>query len=214
MNFGLTQDFCIWHNGVMAYIIVGLGNPGQEYENTRHNTGRIVLNFIKNEFEGDDFVFEKKNNALVSEIKIGKEKIKLIEPETFMNNSGKSIMTVVKTVKAAEKLIVIYDDFNLPFGKIRISFNRSSGGHNGVESIIKSIKTEAFIRIRIGVSPENAKGTAKIPHGEDKIEKFILGDFKDDELKELKKISKTCVSAIETIVKEGREKAMSVYNAG
>lgn len=198
----------------MAYIIAGLGNPGQEYENTRHNTGRIVLNFIKNEFEGDDFVFEKKNIALVSEIKIGKEKIKLIEPETFMNNSGKSVMTFIKTVKAAEKLIVIYDDFNLPFGKIRISFNRSSGGHNGVESIIKSIKTEAFIRIRIGVSPENAKGTAKIPHGEDKIEKFILGDFKDDELKDLKKISKICVSAIETIVIEGREKAMSVYNAG
>ncbi len=197
----------------MAYIIAGLGNPGQEYTNTRHNTGRIVLDYIKNEFKGEDFVSEKKSNALVSEIKIGKEKIKLIEPETFMNNSGKSIVTAVKSVKAAEKLIVIYDDFNLPFGKIRISFNRSSGGHNGVESIIKSIKTEAFIRIRIGVSPENAKGIAKVPHGNDKIEKFILGDFKDDELKELKKISKKCALAIETIVKEGREKAMSVYNA-
>lgn len=213
MDFGLTQDFCIWHNGVMAYIIAGLGNPGQEYTNTRHNTGRIVLDYIKNEFKGEDFVSEKKYNALVSEIKIGKEKIKLIEPETFMNNSGKSIATVVKSVKAAEKLIVIYDDFNLPFGKIRISFNRSSGGHNGVESIIKSIKTEAFIRIRIGVSPENEKGIAKVPHGNDKIEKFILGDFKDDELKELKKISKKCAMAVEAIVKEGREKAMSVYNA-
>lgn len=194
----------------MAYIIVGLGNPGQEYENTRHNTGRIILNSLTD----NDFVFDKKINALVSELKIGKEKIKLIEPETFMNNSGKSVAQVIKSPKAAEKLIVIYDDFNLPLGKIRISFNRSSGGHNGLESIIKSIKTEAFIRIRIGMSPENAKGLAKIPHGEDKIEKFILGKFKDDEIKIIKKVSKTVSEAIVMIIKEGREKAMSIYNAG
>ncbi len=210
MNVHLTQDLCLWHTSVMAYIIVGLGNPGQEYENTRHNTGRIILNSLTD----NDFVFDKKINALVSELKIGKEKIKLIEPETFMNNSGKSVAQVIKSPKAAEKLIVIYDDFNLPLGKIRISFNRSSGGHNGLESIIKSIKTEAFIRIRIGMSAENAKGLAKIPHGEDKIEKFILGKFKDDEIKIIKKVSKTVSEAIVMIIKEGREKAMSIYNAG
>lgn len=198
----------------MAYIIVGLGNPGQEYENTRHNTGRIILDSLAKAFDGDEFSFEKKNNALVSEIKVGKEKIKLVEPETFMNNSGKSVVTFVKSIKAAEKLIVVYDDFNLPLGKIRISFNRSSGGHNGVESIIKSVKTEAFVRIRIGVAPENAKGTAKVPHGDEKIEKFILGKFKDEEMKELKKIGKRVAEAIEVLVKEGREKAMSIYNAG
>jgi PTH1 family peptidyl-tRNA hydrolase len=130
-----------------------------------------------------------------------------------MNNSGKSISQIVKNIKSAEKLIVIYDDFNLPLGKIRISYNRSSGGHNGLESIIKSIKTEAFIRIRIGVAPENAKGNAKVPHGEDKIEKFILGKYKDDEMKIIKKISKIVKESIEVIVKEGREKAMSIYNA-
>jgi PTH1 family peptidyl-tRNA hydrolase len=198
----------------MSYIIAGLGNPGQEYENTRHNTGRIILDFIKKEFLGDDFVFEKKINALTSEIKIGKDKIRLIEPETFMNNSGKSLAQLIKSIKAAEKLIVIYDDFNLPLGKIRISYNRSSGGHNGLESIIKSIKTEAFVRIRIGVAPENSKGNAKVPHGDDKIEKFILGKFKDEEIKILKKISKKICEAIEVIIKEGREKAMSIYNAG
>lgn len=194
----------------MAYIIVGLGNPGQEYENTRHNTGRIFLNSLAT----DDFSFDKKTNALISEIKIGKEKVKLVMPETFMNNSGKSVALLVKSVKAAEKLVVVYDDFNLPLGKMRISFNRSSGGHNGVESIIKSIKTEAFVRIRIGVAPETAKGTAKVPHGDDKIEKFILGKFKDDEIKELKKVIKKGIEAIEVMVKEGREKAMSIYNAG
>jgi PTH1 family peptidyl-tRNA hydrolase len=194
----------------MAYIIAGLGNPGQDYENTRHNTGRIILQSLVD----DEFSFSKKNNALVSEMKIGKEKIKLIAPETFMNNSGKSIATVVKSIKAAEKLVVIYDDFNLPMGKIRISFNRSSGGHNGVESIIKAVKTEAFLRIRIGVAPETAKGTAKVPHGDEKIEKFILGKFKDDEMKALKKIAKTVAEALEVLVKEGKDKAMSIYNAG
>lgn len=210
----MTQDLCLWHTSVMSYTIVGLGNPGQEYENTRHNTGRIILNFIKNEFSGDDFSFEKKSNALISEIKIGKDKIKLVEPETFMNNSGKSLVYFIKSIKSAEKLIVIYDDFNLPIGKIRISYNRSSGGHNGVESIIKHLKTEAFIRIRIGVAPENSKGNAKVPHGDDKIEKFILGKFKEDEIKILKKISKKVSEAVEMLIKEGRDKAMSIYNAG
>ena len=193
---------------VMAYIIAGLGNPGPEYENTRHNTGRIILQSLTN----NDFKKDNKINALVSEIKIGKEKIKLVAPETFMNNSGKSLAQVVKSIKAAEKLIVIYDDFNLPLGKIRISYNRSSGGHNGVESIIKSLKTEAFVRIRIGVAGENAKGIAKVPHGDEKIEKFILGKYKDEEMKAIKKVSKTVAEAVEVIVKEGREKGMSEFN--
>lgn len=194
----------------MAYIIAGLGNPGEEYENTRHNTGRIILKSLSD----DEFKFDKKINAQVGEIKVGKEKVKLVAPDTFMNNSGKAVGALVKSVKAAEKLIVIYDDFNFPLGKIKISYNRSSGGHNGVESIIKSVKTEAFVRIRIGVAPETAKGDAKVPHGDEKIERFILGKFKDDEMKVIKKVSKTVAEAIEVLIKEGREKAMSVYNAG
>lgn len=194
----------------MAYIIAGLGNPGYEYENTRHNVGRIILQSLTS----DEFSIDKKIKSLVSEIKIGKEKVKLVAPETFMNNSGKALAPLIKSVKAAEKLIVIYDDFNLPLGKIRISFNRSSGGHNGLESIIKSIKTEAFIRIRIGLAPETAKGTAKVPHGDEKIEKFILGKLKDEEMKEVKKMSKTVAELLPILIKEGREKAMSVYNAG
>ncbi len=194
----------------MAYIIAGLGNPGEEYENTRHNTGRIILKSLTD----DEFKFDKKINSLVGEIKVGKEKVKLVAPDTFMNNSGKAVGALVKSVKAAEKLIVIYDDFNFPLGKIRISYNRSSGGHNGVESIIKAVKTEAFVRIRIGVAPETAKGDAKVPHGDEKIEKFILGKFKDDEMKVIKKVCKTVAEAVEVLIKEGREKAMSVYNAG
>lgn len=198
----------------MPYIIAGLGNPGEEYENSRHNTGRIVLDALRSSEELGDFKNDKKSNSLVVKGKIGKETVTLIAPETFMNNSGKSLVYFVKSIKAAEKLIIIYDDFNLPLGRIRISFNRSSGGHNGVESIIKHLKTEAFLRIRIGVAPENSKGNAKTPHGDEKIEKFILGKFKDDEMKELKKVSKTVVEAIQVLIKEGKDKAMSVYNAG
>jgi PTH1 family peptidyl-tRNA hydrolase len=194
----------------MAYIIAGLGNPGEEYVGTRHNVGRIILESLTD----DEFSFDKKLNAHTSEIKIGKEKVKLVAPDTFMNNSGKALAPLVKSVKAAEKLIVIYDDFNLPLGKIRISFNRSSGGHNGLESIIKSVKTEAFVRIRIGMAPETAKGTAKVPHGDEKIEKFILGKLKDEEMKAVKKMSKTVAELLPVLIKEGREKAMSIYNAG
>jgi PTH1 family peptidyl-tRNA hydrolase len=197
----------------MPYIIAGLGNPGGEYENTRHNTGRIVLNAVAEEFDGE-FELEKKLNAQVAEVKIGKEKVTLIAPDTFMNKSGKAIGPLVKNVKAAEKLVVIYDDFQLPLGRMKISFNKSSGGHKGLESVIKAVKTEAFPRIRIGTAAANAKGDAKIPHGDEKIEKFILGRFKPDELKILKKVAKRATEAVEMIVKEGREKAMNVFNQG
>ncbi|MEI7463116.1 MAG: aminoacyl-tRNA hydrolase [Candidatus Taylorbacteria bacterium] len=197
----------------MKYIIVGLGNPGEEYDNTRHNTGRIILGIVQKEF-GDNFIYNKKLNSQIGEGKIGKEKMTMVCPDTFMNNSGKAIAPLVKSVKAAGKLIVIYDDFNLPLGRIRISFNRSSGGHNGIESIIKAVKTEAFLRIRIGTAPENANGNARTPHGDEKIEKFILGKFKDEELKVLNNVGKTVCEALETIVRDGKDKAMSIFNAG
>ena len=196
----------------MNFIIVGLGNPGTEYENTRHNVGRMILDYVRQEF-GDEYCFDKKLNAQVAQGKIGKEKVSFVAPETFMNNSGKTVGQLVKSQKAAERLVVIYDDFSLPLGRIRISFNRSSGGHNGLESIIKAVKTEAFVRIRIGTAPANAKGLAKVPHGDDKIERFILGKMKDEELKTVKKIGRTVSTAVEAVIKEGREKAMSVYNA-
>ena len=197
----------------MSYIFVGLGNPGEEYENTRHNVGRIMLEYFCKAHDFSEWEFKKPLQAKISEGKVGKEKVTFVEPETFMNKSGSTIAGLVKSVKAAEKLIVIYDDFNLPLGRIKLSFNRSSGGHNGLESIIKAVKTEAFLRIRIGVAPAKANGEAKTPHGDDKIEKFILGKFKDEEMKEIKKSAKRAVEAVEIIIKESREKAMSVANA-
>lgn len=196
----------------MSYIIVGLGNPGEEYAGTRHNAGRIVLDLIRKEFEGADFEHDKKLNALVSEIKVGKEKIRLAAPETFMNMSGKAVAGLVKSKKAAEKMLVIYDDFQLPIGRMKVSYNKSSGGHNGLESVIKAVKTEAFPRLRVGTAAATAKGEARIPHGEDKVLKLILGAFKDEEMKTVKKLGKKAAEGVEIWIKEGRDKATGFIN--
>lgn len=174
-------------------IVVGLGNPGVEYENTRHNTGRIMVGII-----------EKKIS--------NKQKIKFITPDTFMNKSGKAVAPLIKTQKDLKDLVVIYDDVDLPLGKIKISFNRSSGGHNGLESVIKALKSEEFLRIRIGISPATPKGVVKKPKGEKAVLNFLLGEFKKSELETIKKLGKVATEAVETLFSEGKEKAMSLFN--
>ena len=175
-------------------LVVGLGNPGTEYENTRHNTGRILVGILAKKFEDS------------------KQKIKFITPDTFMNNSGKAVAPLVKAKKDLKDLVVIYDDIDLPLGKMKISFNRSSGGHNGVGSIIKALKSEEFLRIRVGISPATPKGVVKKPKGEKAVLGFLLGEFKKGELETIKKLSKKVAEAVETIFTEGKEKAMSLYN--
>jgi PTH1 family peptidyl-tRNA hydrolase len=170
------------------YYIVGLGNPGEEYKLSRHNTGRIALaNFVAG-----------KNT-------------KVIFPDTFMNNSGKALKPLIKTKKAAHNLIVVHDDLDLPLGKFKIAFNRDSAGHKGVESIIINIKTKEFIRIRVGISFVTPSGKIKKPEAK-KVIDFIIGEFRPKELVIIKKISKKIAEAIEMIINEGLQKAMNVYN--
>ena len=195
----------------MKYI-AALGNPGEEYKNTRHNVGRIVLEEFAKKNSFSDWVLDNKLKALSSQGKIGKEKVHLIEPETFMNKSGLSLQPIITSKKKAENLIVIHDDLDLPFGKFKISFNKSSGGHRGVESIIKAIKTEAFMRIRVGISPSASSGKLKKPKGEKDVADFILGEFKKNETETLKKISKKVAEALEMIIINGKEKAMGEFN--
>lgn len=205
----------------MSYIIAGLGNPGKEYENTRHNTGRIILELIRKSTDADfgewnppkaDQPRTGEVKTLISVGKLGGKKMTLVEPNSFMNNSGASLRTMIASKKAAEELVVIHDDLDLPIGKFRISFNRGPGGHKGVKSIIKNIKTEAFVRVRVGISPVTPSGKIKKPAGEKEIEKFILGEFKKPELEILKKLSKKITEAIVCMVAEGREKAMNLFN--
>jgi len=178
----------------MTKLLVGLGNPGDEYENTRHNTGRIILSMIEQKLDG--------------QIK----SLKFITPDTFMNNSGPAVAKAMAGKKSLKDLIVVYDDIDLPIGRMKISFNRSSGGHKGLASIIKHLKSEEFLRIRIGICPITPTGKNKKPKGEDAVIKFILGEFKKSELDQLKKISKKVAEAVFCIYTEGKDKAMSLYN--
>lgn len=193
-------------------FIVGLGNPGEEYQNTRHNVGRLVATFLHDLLQGDGFENNKPLKAHTAKVTIAGKQTLIITPDTFMNLSGKSVAPLIQSKKDLEKLIVIYDDLDLAKGTFKISFNRSAGGHNGVASIIKSVKSEGFIRIRVGISPTTATGKLKKPLGEEKVSKLIMGSMKSEELAELKKFSKTILQSIEMIVSEGLPKAMSIYN--
>jgi len=197
----------------MSYIIVGLGNPGAEYEGTRHNTGRMIVQALAKKLDFPDWKNDMKLKALVTTGKLGKEKVQLIIPETFMNKSGLSVLPLVKSKKAAETLLVIHDDLDIPLGKMKLSFNKSSGGHKGVESIMKAVKTEAFIRLRVGVVPALASGKLKKPQGEKEIIDFIIGEFKKPELEIIKKSIKKAVEGLEVLGKEGREIATGVINS-
>lgn len=192
--------------------IVGLGNPGEEYENSRHNTGRIILNYIAKANDFSDWKDDMKLKSYKSKGEINSEKFDFITPNTFMNNSGNAVVQIINDKKKLKNLVVVYDDIDLPLGSLKISFNRSSGGHKGIESIIKKVKSQEFVRIRIGISPSTPSGKIRKPKGEDLILKFLLGKFKEDELKELKKISNKISEIIEMISTEGKDKAMSVYN--
>ena len=196
----------------MKWIIVGLGNPGGEYATTRHNAGRLVLEEFRVAHGLPDWEMKKPYNALVTKGEVAGAEVLLIEPETMMNNSGKSLVTLVKSNKQAEQLVVLYDDMDLPLGKWKISFNRSSGGHNGVESIARLLKTKAFIRIRVGVSPVSLFGNMKKPKGADTVLKFILGKFTPSELAALRKVGTEVTQGIETLLKRGLDIAMGEFN--
>ncbi len=200
----------------MSYIIVGLGNPGEEYEMSRHNTGRILVEkFAKKNGFSDWEVNSKdtkKKSYLVSKGKIGKHSVTLVLPELFMNKSGVTLKALVTSKKKAEKLVVIYDDIDLPFGSTKIAFSRGSGGHNGLESVIRAIKTKDFIRIRVGVAPTTPSGKLRKPKGEKKVLDFLLGDYRKKEMETIPKIAHTINKILETIIEEGRVSAMNTHN--
>ena len=187
----------------MAYTVVGLGNPGEEYEGTRHNTGRIVLEKLGNEGEA---------SGLTRGLALEKFKgVKFMVLDDYMNNSGPAVAKAMAG-KSASRLIVIHDDLDLALGTFKISFNKGPGGHRGVASIIKSLKTQEFTRVRVGISPTTPSGKIKKPVGSKKVLDFILGKFKPNELIILKKVSKKIGEAIFVLTVHGREVAMSQFN--
>ncbi|MEK7628075.1 MAG: aminoacyl-tRNA hydrolase [Patescibacteria group bacterium] len=196
----------------MTWVLVGLGNPGEEYTRTHHNTGRIAVEHFAKKQGVTEWRADKKANATVAKTE-GEVKSVCVLPETFMNKSGSAVAKYVKSVKAAKQLVVVYDDLDLPIGRIKVSFARSSGGHKGVESIQRAVKTNEFVRVRVGISPETAGGKLKKPTGEDKVLKLILGKFSASEETELKKVWKRVTEALETIVRDGHVAAMNQFNS-
>lgn len=195
----------------LNFTVVGLGNPGQEYENSRHNTGRIFVSWYLQKLKIKEWEYDKKLNSLKAEAKIGKNNILFLLPETFMNKSGEAVKKIITSKQKTANLILLHDDLDLPLGKFKISFNRGSAGHKGVESVIRAVKTEEFMRVRVGVSPSTPNGKIKKPD-QKKLLDFIISEFKKDELLKLKAISKKIFEALDMLIQGNREKAMSEFN--
>jgi len=165
-------------------LIVGLGNPGKEYERTRHNVGFLFIDKLTPHLNG--------------------LKVKIAKPQTFMNKSGTAVLALIKQLKTKpENVLIVHDDIDISWGNFKLSFGRSSAGHKGIESVIKSLKTKNFWRLRIGIQPiRQAQGKPalkkRVP-----ADKIILKKFTSGELKELDKIMKKAISELETAFRAG-----------
>lgn len=186
-------------------LIVGLGNPGAEYEWTRHNLGFMLIDLIAR--ETDSQVKRKECRSLVGRATLEGEAIELVKPQTFMNLSGESVACLVaksdESLESTSSLIVISDDLALPFGMIRLRSRGSAGGHNGLKSIIESLKTDEFIRLRIGIQPSHPISDAK---------RFVLEEFPKSERADVEKVLERSADALRAVIRDGIDKAMADYN--
>ena len=184
------------------WLIVGLGNPGLRYEKTRHNLGFRLIDKLAQKIQTQ--VRREECRALIGRGEIGNQIVELAKPQTFMNLSGEAVSCLIKkSDRSIEKLIVISDDLALPFGKMRLRPKGSHGGQNGLRSIIDCLRTQEFIRLRIGIQPEHPIGDAS---------SFVLDNFSKKDLEEVEDILEQSADAIFSVVKDGVEKAMAQFN--
>ncbi|OGF74771.1 hypothetical protein A3J56_01560 [Candidatus Giovannonibacteria bacterium RIFCSPHIGHO2_02_FULL_46_20] len=197
----------------MITTVIGLGNPGKTYEGTRHNSGREAVLYFAAKQGIEPFAYNKKADALTTKSKIKNQKSKkitdilLVLPETFMNKSGSAMAKLFRAKKENKELIVVHDDLDLPLGKIKISYGKNSGGHKGVESVMRALKTKKFVRIRIGI----CQASGKKPD-QKKLLNFIVGKWKPAEQAIIKKSFKHASQALETIITDSIDRAMSEFN--
>ena len=185
------------------YIIVGLGNPGREYQDTRHNIGFCVLEKLASEEKID--ILEKRHKAIIGKGIIAGQKCILAKPQTYMNLSGQSVGELVNYYKVDEKaeLIVISDDVSLEPGQIRIRKKGSAGGHNGLKNIIAVLGHDTFIRVKMGVGEK--------PAGWD-LADYVLGHFSSADMKIMDEAAGRASKAVRTILSEGADTAMNRFN--
>jgi PTH1 family peptidyl-tRNA hydrolase len=184
------------------YIIAGLGNPGKQYENTKHNVGFLTLDLLA---ERNGIKINKlKNKALTGDGLIGGKKVLLVKPQTFMNLSGESVAPIAAYFDIdLSDLIVIYDDVDIPVGTLRIRKSGSAGTHNGMKSIIYSLNCDRFPRVRIGIGADR---------GEIPLASYVLAGFDKTQKDAVADTILRAVSAVETIITDGLELAMTKYN--
>lgn len=187
----------------VSWLIVGLGNPGEEYEKTRHNAGFEVVDLLAKELRVK--VQRLKFKALTVTAEIGEQKVLLMKPTTYMNLSGEAVEQAASFYKVPpERVLVISDEVALPPGKLRIRFSGSAGGHNGLKNIIAHLHSEQFPRIRVGVGNK--------PHPDYDMVDWVLGRPQGEDRKALDQAEKKAAQAIEVILKNGLERAMEKYN--
>lgn len=187
---------------VTNWLIVGLGNPGLRYEKTRHNLGFMLVDKLAQKLQTQ--VKREECRSLIGRGAIDNQTVELVKPQTFMNLSGEAVSCLMKkSDRSVEKLIVISDDLALPFGKIRLRPKGTHGGQNGLRSIIDCLKTQDFIRLRIGIQPEHPIGEAS---------RFVLENFSKSDAAEVENILEDSADAIFSVIKDGIEKAMAKFN--
>ena len=186
------------------WLIAGLGNPGSQYENTRHNLGFLVADLMAEDFQVQ--IKRSECRSLIGQTVFEKQTIELVKPQTYMNLSGEAISCLLKKEpRRIEKLIVIVDDLALPFGSIRLRPKGSAGGHNGLRSVRDCLKTQDYIRLRIGIKPDYPLSNTK---------KFVLERFSKKDLEELKDVLRRSADAVREVILEGIEKATNLDVAG
>ena len=189
-------------SGSVEYIVAGLGNPDRKYENTRHNTGFIVLDKIADTLSVR--IDRIKFKSLCATAQIGDKKVLLLKPSTYMNLSGQAVTEAMSFYKVPpEKTIIIFDDISLDVGKMRIRRKGSDGGHNGIKNIIYLSGSDAFPRIKIGIGHKPEKWD---------LADWVLSSFSADELKKLNEAAEKSFDAVRLITEENIDKAMNLYN--
>lgn len=198
-------------------LIAGLGNPGEKYQTARHNAGFMALDALLKEFESvDQTVWEenKRVKAHTKQIEFAGNKFILAKPATFMNNSGFAVAHLANFYKVKpEEIAVIYDDLDLPLGKIRIRFGGAAGGHKGVESIIQQLNNDGFLRIRLGIGhPHHHDGKLKEGKSHIAVEDYVLQPFAANEKSKVRHMIKEASKSVHLILEHGIDLYMSKYN--
>jgi peptidyl-tRNA hydrolase, PTH1 family len=205
---GITLAATPVESAVLPRLIVGLGNPGAKYDRTRHNIGFEVIDALVKRYPDASLVENKRFQGIAGEFRSGGERTVLLKPTTFMNLSGQAVRAVLDWYKLEpESVLVVYDDMDLPTGKLRLRLSGGAGGHNGMKSIIAHLGTKEFPRLRVGIGATD-KGEAR----NQAVVSHVLGRFAPEDRKIVDAVIPMAVDAIDLSLRKGFERAMNLYN--